>query len=241
MQRQLSVARGERGASDHVLPSFGGAVTQRKRGVQPRADAQRHPRSCRKLCCKPRYDNERATIALNPQEIQVGILKRLRGTPIVRHDSEWQMVYNQHPPYEILQNKLIDFPTMQKLRRFARHWDLVGNSGNFLSTTPLIWRDDTSPFESFMRLSQWLHQKLGRTDSIALVRLMELLFDFLTHELCLDPPQVAESLWTDYKRGGRSDKPQFLRNLLSEEKPVKTQLNARKTALPKRQARHLVG
>ena len=78
-------------------------------------------------------------IALGPQEIQVGILKRLRGTPIVRHDAEWQMVYNPHPPYEILQNKLIDFATMQRLRRFARYWDLVGNSGNFIETTPLIW------------------------------------------------------------------------------------------------------
>ena len=39
-----------------------------------------------------------------PHEIQVGILKRLRGTPIVRHDAEWQMVYSPHPPYEILQN-----------------------------------------------------------------------------------------------------------------------------------------
>ena len=28
---------------------------------------------------------------------------------------------------------------MQKLRRFARYWDLVGNSGNFVETTPLIW------------------------------------------------------------------------------------------------------
>ena len=50
------------------------------------------------------------------------------------------MVYNPHPPYELLQNRLIDFPTMQKLRRFARYWDLVGNSGNFVETTPLIWR-----------------------------------------------------------------------------------------------------
>ena len=41
-------------------------------------------------------------IALGPQEIQVGILKRLRGTPIVRHDADWQMIYNPHPPYEIL-------------------------------------------------------------------------------------------------------------------------------------------
>src|SRR5439155_859047 len=57
-------------------------------------------------------------VALAPQEIQVGILKRLRGTPIVRHDTEWKIAYNPHPPYDILQNKLIDFATMQKLKRF---------------------------------------------------------------------------------------------------------------------------
>jgi radical SAM superfamily enzyme YgiQ (UPF0313 family) len=79
-------------------------------------------------------------VALGPQEIQVGVLKRLRGTPIARHDAAWQMAYNPHPPCEILQNRLIDFATMQKLRRFARYWDLVANSGNFVETTPLLWR-----------------------------------------------------------------------------------------------------
>ena len=34
-----------------------------------------------------------------------------------------------------------------------------------------------------MRWSEWLHARTGRTDSIALVRLMELLFEFLTVEL----------------------------------------------------------
>ena len=117
-------------------------------------------------------------LALGPHEIQVGILKRLRGTPIVRHDAEWQMVYNSQPPYEILQNRLIDFGTMQRLRRFARYWDLVGNSGNFIATAPLIWSREASPFRAFMRWSEWLHRRVGRTDSIALVRLMELLLEY---------------------------------------------------------------
>jgi radical SAM superfamily enzyme YgiQ (UPF0313 family) len=165
-------------------------------------------------------------IALQPQEIQVGILKRLRGTPIVRHDSEWQMRYDPNPPYEILQNRLIDFSTMRTLRRFARYWDLVGNSGNFVETTPLIWCDPArtragsvppapagrpsgSPFYCFLRWTKWLHQRVGRTDSIALVRLMELLFEFLTGELGLEPEAAAETLWRDYQRGGRRDKPAF--------------------------------
>src|SRR5437667_1911505 len=56
-------------------------------------------------------------VALGPQEIQVGILKRLRGTPIVRHDRDWEMIYSPHAPYEVLRTGAIDFPTMQRLRR----------------------------------------------------------------------------------------------------------------------------
>jgi radical SAM superfamily enzyme YgiQ (UPF0313 family) len=181
-------------------------------------------------------------IALGPQEIQVGILKRLRGTPIVRHDPEWQMIYSANPPYEILQNKLIDFATMQRLRRFARYWDLTGNSGNFLESTPLIWRD-TSPFHGFLRWSDWLHARTKRTDSIALMRLMELLFEFLTTEIRLDARLVAETLWRDYKRGGRHDKPGFMKKFPIGEQPLlpihKNKVE-NKVGLPKRQARHLV-
>jgi radical SAM superfamily enzyme YgiQ (UPF0313 family) len=176
-------------------------------------------------------------IALAPQEIQVGILKRLRGTPIVRHDSEWQMIYNPHPPYEILQNKLIDFATMQKLRRFARYWDMVGNSGNFIESAPMIWRDGSS-FHGFMRWSEWLHAKTRRTDSIALVRLMELLFEFLTTEARLDAREVAGKMWNDYQRGGRHDRPGFLSPHLPA--AALTAEPRSRSGLPKRQARHLV-
>ncbi len=179
-------------------------------------------------------------IALGPQEIQVGILKRLRGTPIIRHDAEWQMIYNPHPPYEILCNRLLDFATMQRLRRFAKYWDLVGNSGNFRHSTPLIWHAGASPFHSFLRFSDWLYARIGRTDSIALVRLMELLFDFLTRELGLAPVLAAETLWRDYQHGGRFDKPGFMKDHLPASAPRAPRPATATATLPKRQARHLV-
>jgi radical SAM superfamily enzyme YgiQ (UPF0313 family) len=177
-------------------------------------------------------------VALGPQEIQVGILKRLRGTPIVRHDAEWQMIYSANPPYEILQNRRLDFATMQRLRRFARYWDMVGNSGNFLEGAPLVWHG-TNPFYGFLRWSDWLHARVKRTDGIALLRLMELFFEFLTVELRFDSKHVAETLWRDYKRGGRHDKPGFMKDFLLSEKPLLPPSKI-KSNLPKRQARHLV-
>ncbi len=176
-------------------------------------------------------------VALGPQEIQVGILKRLRGTPIARHDTEWRMVYSPQPPYEIWQNRLLDFATLQRLRRFAKYWDLVGNSGNFIETTPLIWHG-TTPFAGFLRFSDWLHARTGRTDSIALMRLMELLFEYLTLEAALEKPWVAETLWRDYQRGGRFDKPGFMKDFLPSAEPRSPRKAG--SALPKRQARHLV-
>jgi hypothetical protein len=175
-------------------------------------------------------------VRLGPQEIQVGILKRLRGTPIVRHDTEWQMRYNPHPPYELLQNKLLPFATLQRLRRFAKYWDLVGNSGNFVETTPLLWSGDASPFAEFLRFSDWLYGRVNRTDSIALARLAELLFGYLTGELKVDEAAVALGLSRDYQRTGRRDPPECVRPFLGRNGTAGPP--RRKTA-PKRQARHL--
>jgi radical SAM superfamily enzyme YgiQ (UPF0313 family) len=165
-------------------------------------------------------------VALGPQEIQVGILKRLRGTPIIRHDAEFAMRYAPHPPYEILATRDISFPDMQRMRRFARYWDLVANSGNFSKTLTLLWGGgvsnqsgkvfsnqsdaapgDTlitdhcpSPFASFLRFSDWLHATLRRTHQIALQTIAQGLFDFLTVENHADPATVAAALEADWCR-----------------------------------------
>ena len=95
-----------------------------------------------------------------------------------------------------------------------------------------------SPFYTFLDFSDWLYIRTGRTDGIALTRLMELLFEFLTGELRLEARPVAEAMWRDYRRGGRHDKPGFLKDFLAVEETVMP-LRKTKNAPPKRQARHL--
>jgi len=175
-------------------------------------------------------------VAMGPQEIQVGILKRLRGTPIVRHDQTWEMVYSAHPPYEILRNKLLDFPTVQRLRRFARYWDLTANSGNFVETTPLLWSRGLPPFAAFLDFSGWIYEQIGRQHSIALASLAELLFRYLTSRAGVAAGTAAQSLWRDWQRAGRHDKPNFLAEHIPDDEVKRPQ---RQALAPKRQARHL--
>jgi hypothetical protein len=171
-------------------------------------------------------------VKLNPQEIQVGILKRLRGTPIVRHDDEYRMVYAPHPPYEILSTRDISFPEMQRMRRFARYWDIVANSGNFTGTLQLLWRDETSPFHEFLRFSDWLHRTLRRTHMIALPVIAQSLFDFLIQESGMDRELAATTLETDWHRTPSREALSLRGKTSSTEKPA-----ALRAA--RRQARHV--
>lgn len=179
-------------------------------------------------------------VGLGPQEIQVGLLKRLRGTAIGRHDAAWRMVYSPQPPYEILQNRLIDFATMQRLRRFARLWDLVGNSGRFATVLPEFWSGGASPFAEFMRFSDWFHAREGRLHGIALPRLMEQVFFWLTQERGRPVDAVARSLWDDACRSGQTELPPVVKeHLPAGALAAMSASRANLHRTTRRQARHL--
>ena len=151
-------------------------------------------------------------VALNPQEIQLGILKRLRGAPINRHTEAFQLRYNPAAPYNILSTRDIDFATMQRVNRFARFWDMIGNSGRFSNTLPLLLGQQ--PFANFLELSDYLYLIAGSSWKISLRRLFALLFISLTEQLNLRPELVRQALTADYQLSGQKgaidfDRPQL--------------------------------
>ncbi|MFC3471700.1 DUF4080 domain-containing protein [Massilia oculi] len=163
-------------------------------------------------------------VSLGAEEIQFGILKRLRGTPIIRHTQEFGMVYDPYPPYTVLATSKIDFATMQRLVRFARYWDLVANSGRFANTIPVLLGE--KPFDNFMAFSDWIYAHTDATHRIALDRLAKLVAQWL--QRCgMDAGEAAALLASDY--AGKVDAPV---------RPVKPAA-APKAVAPARQVRHL--
>ena len=147
-------------------------------------------------------------VSLNPQEIQLGILKRLRGAPLNRHDEEFRMRYNPIAPYNVLSTRDIDFASMQRVNRFARYWDMIGNSGRFRHSLPLIL--DDRPFDEFMELSDCLYRVAGRTWKISLRRLYSLVYEVLTGHMNRDPGLVRVALDADFERSGEKGRIDFV-------------------------------
>ncbi|MFA5688173.1 MAG: DUF4080 domain-containing protein [Kiritimatiellales bacterium] len=142
--------------------------------------------------------------ACGPQEIQLGILKKLHGAPIARHDVKWQMVYNTAPPYDVLQTATLSFVELQEIRRFARFWDITVNNGRFPHAAPLIWKKQPAVFAAFMEWSEWLYKRTGSSMGIAPVKLAGLLEKFLTGRRKLDSSTVRRAIDRDLNNSGAS-------------------------------------
>lgn len=168
-------------------------------------------------------------VAAGPSEVQVGVLKRLKGTPIIRHDAAYAVVWSPEPPYEILSNALLPFAQLQRLKRFARVWELIANRGHFKHSVSLLWARSGSPFASGLHFSEWL-QGRASLGGVALARLAELFLEYLVaqgHEREAAGLQLAK----DFSRPGQHV-PVVLQPWV---KTVNAEL---KKSLPPRQARH---
>lgn len=182
-----------------------------------------------------------------PHEIQLGILKRLRGTPIIRHTEEFNYKYSPQPPYSVMENTQISFTEMNKIKRLAKYWDLLINSGRFKTAQSLLLED--TPFEQMMAITDWLYEKVGRSHAIRLDLLFALLFEYLTDVKQLPQSDVIQALSEDFMKTGIQGWPKFLGEQPENWREIQRAQNQQRKAIqegkyqeastPKRQQRHL--
>ncbi|MEO1954116.1 MAG: DUF4080 domain-containing protein [Campylobacterales bacterium] len=154
-------------------------------------------------------------VSLSSCEIQIGILKKLSGTQIDRHDILHGMVYSDIPPYDILKNNQLSFNDIQIMKRFARFWDLTYNSGNFKHTLPMLYENE-SVYKNFYDFSIWIYTQTDSTWKISLDRLSHLLFRYLVEEKKLKEKDIANNLLQDImKLKGRAI-PKYLKEFAKD-------------------------
>ena len=184
-------------------------------------------------------------LACGPDEVQVGLLKRLKGTPIIRHDQTFKMIYQEHPPFQILQTKDMNYSSIQKMVRFSKFWDLYANSGNFPSLMTYFKQQaaqkELSFFWFFMEFVNFLSIRHPEGHGIALLKLLESAWVYLTQNLQLDPSEAKIILAKDYSGTIKRDLPNYLKDFseVKKKNPAMSSVENSIITSPKRQMRHL--
>jgi radical SAM superfamily enzyme YgiQ (UPF0313 family) len=97
-----------------------------------------------------------------PTEIQLGILKCLPGTPLSRHKDDWGLRFAPAPPYEALETPALPTADLNRIKNFARLWELIVNRGAFADLSPALFPEGQPVFAHFMALADWLLARFGR-------------------------------------------------------------------------------
>lgn len=138
---------------------------------------------------------------LRPHEIQVGILKRLVGTPL--HDeAAADLRFNPDPPYDLLCSDAWPFAAMRRVTRLARTVEVFHNRGGFAGACDLLvgGRD---PHVAWQGFADWLHVHAGGDHGLSQARQYDLLRRHLVEACGQAAPTVVAQLRADYLVEGR--------------------------------------
>ena len=98
--------------------------------------------------------------ALQPEQLQLGFLKVLKGSMIYNRQHEFGIVYQDMAPYEVLTTHMLPYADTLKLKAIEEMVETYYNSGKFLHTLEYLVPLYDSPFAFFEQLSQyWIAER----------------------------------------------------------------------------------
>lgn len=90
---------------------------------------------------------------LEPNQLQLGFLKVLKGSKMHDKAKEYGIAYNSDPPYEILYSEWLPFQDVIRLKEIEEMVEVYYNSGQFANTMALLVKEFTSPFALYENLA----------------------------------------------------------------------------------------
>lgn len=145
---------------------------------------------------------------VNPAELQVNLLKRLPGTPLAANPGFAGLVFNPHPPYELLASDALDFSAVVRLQQFARCWEMIHNRGRFpRAVARLLLPDGASPFARFAALAARIQSAEGRLHALGADCLAAHVGAFLKDECGETESSARELIAADRAGGGATGRP----------------------------------
>ena len=153
---------------------------------------------------------------LHPEQFQLGFLKVLKGSHMMEMTGEYQILYKDREPYEVLSTAWLTYEEILRLKMVESMVEVYYNSGQFKNTLVFLEKYFDDPFRMYEALGRFYEKKGYSEISHSRMRRYEILMEFAGEQKEIPPEALSDVMLLDlYLRENLKSRPSFA----SDQKP----------------------
>lgn len=141
---------------------------------------------------------------IKPDQLQLGFLKVLKGSLMSKESMNYEIVYSDNPPYEVIKTNWISYEELSRLKDIEEIVETYYNSGQFINSLKRLELEYDSPFEMYEEIASFFKSKnyfdLTPNRETKYIRLLEFCiyknFDDLSYDDCISIIKNEDSIRT---------------------------------------------
>lgn len=154
--------------------------------------------------------------ALRPEQFQLGFLKVLKGSHMMEMTGEYQILYKDREPYEVLSTAWLTYGEILGLKMVESMVEVYYNSGQFKHTLVFLEQYFEDPFRMYEALGRFYEKKGYSEISHSRMRRYEILMEFAGEHSEIPLEKLSDVMLLDlYLRENLKSRPAFA----SDQKP----------------------
>ena len=154
--------------------------------------------------------------ALRPEQFQLGFLKVLKGSHMMEMTGEYQILYKDREPYEVLSTAWMTYGEILRLKMVESMVEVYYNSGQFKNTLVFLEKYFDDPFRMYEALGRFYEKKGYSEISHSRMRRYEILMEFAGEQKEIPLEVLSDVMLLDlYLRENLKSRPSFA----SDQKP----------------------
>ena len=154
--------------------------------------------------------------ALRPEQFQLGFLKVLKGSHMMEMTGEYQILYKDREPYEVLSTAWLTYGEILRLKMVESMVEVYYNSSQFKNTLVFLEKYFDDPFRMYEALGRFYEKKGYSEISHSRMRRYEILMEFAGEQKEIPSEALSDVMLLDlYLRENLKSRPSFA----SDQKP----------------------
>lgn len=151
---------------------------------------------------------------LYPQQLQLGFLKVLKGSPMHERVEEYGIQYMDKPPYEVLTTNWLSYQDILLLKSIEEMVELYYNSGQYAYTIRQLEKEFPTPFAMYQDMADYYEAHGFHMNNPSRAYKYQVLFDFARERVPEKTELYRELLTFDmYLRENMKARPGFAKDL----------------------------